>query len=504
MHGRDQNSTCAGCSTTIGTHRYERYFDLKVVTSQNVDMNIVDTRSGSPFVYGVTQTEPASLMVPNEAPVSSPEPPTSEPRVQQAQSTADSMNNEAEIRPPFTAMAPSFLPDLPPPYRSLLDYFTRVANSFSCNEVVKRDLYATFMPMATQKSHVMASMLSLAAIHRANAGLVQSPKQLALLQTVAVKQLRAKVSESSGYPTEDIMATVLMLCYSDIVAGGDKANSWRLHLEGAASLFARDVSSWTKNSPNSTRRFIARCFISLVALANVSGQPPREVVSNQALQMLDIGSHEFIDEFTAYSSELVDIFVQIGALIKNGCQISYQTGSRYSIHSHFESTRLIQQIRAMLDMEQKTLDTSALSASFSSIREEYLKINESYHQAALLHVYQRIQRLPAAADEIQDAVNRILTLVSGVRLLQGPCPGIVLLFPLFSAGCGAIKPDDRQQVRSLLQGMAKMFGINTVQQSLKVLEAIWSHRDVNGDSESSPVWETLVGKKHDPLLLRGK
>ncbi|KAH7169979.1 hypothetical protein EDB81DRAFT_774186 [Dactylonectria macrodidyma] len=204
-------STFGKCMAETGSQH------VQVVQLQPAD------RSSSPFVYGVTSTKTIFSLPPNQqdVPISSLESTSSESQVQQRQPIANLMTDELEIRAPFTTAAPSFLPDLPRPYRSLLDYFTRVANSFSCNEGVKRELCATFMPMATQQSHVMSSMLGLAAIHRANAGLVQSSKQLALLQTVAVQQLRAKVSESAGYPTEDIMATVLMLCYSDIVAGGD-------------------------------------------------------------------------------------------------------------------------------------------------------------------------------------------------------------------------------------------------------------------------------------------
>jgi hypothetical protein len=64
-------------------------------------------------------------------------------------------------------------PDLPSHYNSLLDYFINVTNSFSCDETVQRGFNATLLPIAACTSHVMASMLNLAAVHRINAGLCQ-------------------------------------------------------------------------------------------------------------------------------------------------------------------------------------------------------------------------------------------------------------------------------------------------------------------------------------------
>lgn len=404
--------------------------------------------------------------------------------------------HQQKERDPSITVYPSFLPDLPPHYRSLLDYFTRVADSFSCDELVKRDFYTTLMPMAISKSHVMASMLNLAAVHRVNAGLTQNPTQLALLQVVTVEQLRSKVSHTFGCPTDDIVATVLMLCYSDIVAGGDRAHSWRLHLEGAASLFTHDTA-WTTNSRNPASAFLARCFVSLVALANVSGHPPTEGVSRQALQMIERdGQPGHIDEFTAYSIDLVQIFVEIGTLLRNRDGVLNEIKLQED-----ESLKLVQRVQKMVNNQQPALEKGVLSTLSSTRKEEYLKINESYHQAALLHIYQRIRGLLSSAAEVQETVHRILALLSGIKLVNGPCPGIVLLFPLFSAGCGAIESDDRQQVRTLLTDMVKMFGINTVQHSLKVLEALWTHRDVYGESETSIAWETFIGKYPDALFL---
>lgn len=396
--------------------------------------------------------------------------------------------------------SPEFLPGLPPPYRSLFDYFTRVADSFSCDERVKHDFYATFIPIAVDTSHVMAAVLSLAAVHRVSSGLQQSPKLLAHLQVVAVEQLRSKlVADSLNAPSaESVLCTIMLLCYSEIVAGGDKSRSWRLHLEGAASVFGRDLPSWSISSQrNPSRAFICRCFVSLVALANVSAHPPSDVVSQQAMQMAMADDRLLhIDEFTAYSTDLVQVLIEIGFLLRKRDQIPALEEEEFTCLDEHAS-RLAQKVQAMLRRSRVSLGPTVKDCLSPSRRNEYLTVDEAYHQAALLHIHQRLRGLPSSSREIQTIVYRILALVEKVQLLDGPCPGIVLLFPLFSAGCGAIDPKDRQRVRVLLTDMIDRFGLRTVQQSMTLLENLWSHWDQYGEEVKGVTWERFIGKSYE-------
>lgn len=212
---------------------------------------------------------------------------------------------------------PSLFPGLPPAYRSLLDYFTNVLNSFCCDKSVKRGSCKTFLPIALDTSHVMASVLNLAAVHRVTAGLPQCTKQLALLRVVSVEQLRSQLDLTSGPPTEATMASILMLCYSEVVSGGERSYSRSLHLEGAASLLSLALSVWKLDSGDSTKRFIGKCFVSLVSLANMSVSPPTALVSNLAVQIVgEKNPHPLVDNFIAYSTALVPVFQEFGDLLR--------------------------------------------------------------------------------------------------------------------------------------------------------------------------------------------
>lgn len=385
------------------------------------------------------------------------------------------------------AQGPSLFPGLPVAYKSLFNHFYYVADSFSCDQHIKDEFCATFIPMAVADSHVLAAVLTLAAVHRANVGLSQSKQQLAMLQMVSIQQLRLKLSAP---PEMSLLAVVLMLCYSEVIGGRGHDCSWRLHLEGIAALFRFAPATWAVDSEDRPRAFISRCFVSLVALANVSAVPPTEAVAEQALRIISCQPiTPFIDDFTAYSADLLRSLFEIGALIRDAQR---ENGMHTCLEER--SLRLIQQLRGMIDTSSSSLKHQ-LGEHLPLFRtKEYLYINEAYHHAAVIQLHLRIRQIPPSADIVQIIVRRVLSLLSRVEIHNGPCLGILLFFPIFSAGCGAIRATDRNQVRSLLGQMAGMVGFLNLKQGLQSLERLWSGQDLLGESRTNRSWVEFVGK----------
>jgi len=128
----------------------------------------------------------------------------------------------------------------------------------------------------------MTALLNLAAIHWANFGFMHSTKELTILQCAALKQLGFELSQPTNEAT---LAAALLLCYAEVISGKEGNSSWRLHLEGAATL----LGAWSGHLASHSNSFIARCFVLLAALANISRLPPSRTVREQALQMSGYG-----------------------------------------------------------------------------------------------------------------------------------------------------------------------------------------------------------------------
>ncbi|KFA45681.1 hypothetical protein S40293_08020 [Stachybotrys chartarum IBT 40293] len=465
-----RKSTFGHCMSSDSKNR------LPIIQIQSTQTDTTDARPKhkSAFVYGVA--------------------PTSKPYKADSASVVASLIEarpqhvplQATIEPIKTLQAvtapPSLFPDLPPAYRSLLDYFTHVLNSFCCDESVKKDFCKTFLPIALDTSHVMASVLNLAAVHRVTAGLPQCTKQLALLRVVSVEQLRSQLDLTSGPPTEATMATILMLCYSEVVSGGERSYSWRLHLEGAASLLSRALSVWKLDSGDSTKRFIARCFVSLVSLANMSVSPPTALVSNLAVQIVgEKGPDPHVDSFTAYSTALFPVFHEFGDLVRA------RREDAGNVNIPERALRLMQQLE-LLNTNAAHRDSDFVAPAQS---QEYGKVNEAYHHAAILQIQQRLLAVPATTKRLQETLRVLLGILSSVELTNEPCPGVVLFFPTFAAGCAATLSTDRNRVRDILKAMMERYRLANVEHGINVLEKLWS---MEKTGIRGLCWENMTGE----------
>jgi len=91
---------------------------------------------------------------------------------------------------------------------------------------------------------------------------------------------------------------------------------------------------------------------------------------------------------------------------------------------------------------------------------------------------------------VQGSVKVIISCASQIEPKPGLSPWIVLLTPLFTAGCEAIGPD-RLKVEALLHQLYVTVRIRNIQQALEYLQAHWYKIDEFGDKE----W--IIGQDDD-------
>jgi len=130
----------------------------------------------------------------------------------------------------------------------------------------------------------------------------------------------------------------------------------------------------------------------------------------------------------------------------------------------------------------------------SELESDFFTLSKAYHNAALLHLYRRVLKIPSSSGVVQDLVKDTLTLVASLHMLHEPCPAIAQLFPLFSAGCEVNDPADRQHVTVLLESMREFYKLLNVQQALEFLLEFWAYRDRNMDEEGHLQWDQFLRK----------
>lgn len=196
-----------------------------------------------------------------------------------------------------------------------------------------------------------------------------------------------------------------------------------------------------------------------------------------------------IDDFMAYSTELMHIFFDIGTVLRESQRVGTDTTPGGRVPLQKRASHLLQRLNMVPTTSTKL-----------RLDDQSHHINELFRLAAMLQVKQRLVRFLPTSTEIQHLVTRILSLLAELNLHRGPSCSVLLFFPAFSAGTGAVVGAHRQQVRDLLAGLVKIMGFVSIQQGLDVLEALWSHWDQFGVSDIDVSWENFVGEGLDVIL----
>jgi Fungal specific transcription factor domain len=353
-------------------------------------------------------------------------------------------------------------------------------------------------------SHLLAAMLSLSAIHRKHAGVDQSEDLVAYLRYQSVKRLKLPVIGQSREADDIAMATTLMLCLSEIMSGGEKPNSWRLHLQGVAAI-QRGMDEAYQNNPNAVetpiRSFLRRWSVALEVLALLCGTPMSESDVRFVLHVAkpDGGDH-YIDEFHGFTTKLVPVFGKINlmSIELNSNQAPGQTLTpsepAASPGIRKRCFVLVKYIESMINEKNHKFHPAIQSSITPTDRSCFTHLNEAYHHVALLQIYVRILNLPSYAPIVQLSVKRTIYCISNMNLSLEACPAVAILQPVFTAGCEACEIGDREAVLGYLGTLEGAYGMGNVGIARAFLKELWVQRDARQERNVRLRWDEFMRK----------
>lgn len=137
-------------------------------------------------------------------------------------------------------------------------------------------------------------------------------------------------------------------------------------------------------------------------------------------------------------------------------------------------------------------DAAVGGATYSAqLAEETQLSHRLFVYAALLHLYRRVQELPKDHAKPEYATAKIIEIV-GVLRPESPA-SIVILWPLFSAGCETDNAERRAIIKERIIEMRR-WGMGNVEQALEAMEAYW-------ESDSGERWDVFLGRRGVDLVL---
>lgn len=394
---------------------------------------------------------------------------------------------------------------LPQEFQSLFDYFVHsMTVSISCHKGIQDEICSVIVPMALEVPYLLSATLALAAAHRQTSGFGEGDCQLELMKGRSLKQLRLVLDGFNPTESDQVLATILLLCMAEVISPTAGASSWRSHLYGAATLFSRSSSTGGASVSNISG-FLRRKYRALqaIALACCSKKFDAQIspISSPSEEVFggDDDHITEIDDLAGYSTDLRPIFQEINELERNqndqyrddGFSCACAPGPpHFDCNSPLEHTShiLFDRIRLLMVEKKKTSwkdrngDAGRLPRH---ICRDLCMLDEAYHHMALLQVFQR-GSLSVPVHVIDDSRRSVLRLLSSLTYQASPCPSVAALPPLFVAGILCTEDSDRAQVRSLLKTMWVNYGMGNVRTCRNVLQEWWRQQDERPDETACP------------------
>ncbi|SPJ71743.1 uncharacterized protein FTOL_01471 [Fusarium torulosum] len=456
-----------------------------------------DREKALPYVYSLTQSTRSQ---PSE----------------EGSRAARSASSVASSTPSSLRLNPSWLPWISKEHLSLIDHFTKnLIPCFSLHPVQPGNFCSNFIPLALNANHgtpLLAAILLSASVHRDALDSPESDMRFTNLYQTCIRHLR-HINTGGNAEVDDVyVATALILCLTEILTGGTKSGSWRMHLNGAAALlddFAPDAEDEGKST--STRLFLWRWCRSLRANALSSAQPALpSLLVDLGLDDTKMMDSNYIDVFDGFSTSLLPVFREINDFAQEVTALDeleeHDTEASRSIgflRSMLQArcSRLIAKIRVMSKQPVSRLDPLIPPSQQDDYVADFMLLNEVYHHTAFLEIYQRVLNKPRFDPEVQDVVKSGINCLRRLKLNDHASPGVATLHPIFAIGCSVSAIEDRLFVLDWLENMKKHYSMGNVQSSKCFLLELWQRNDALGTRTSHLQWNKFMQQKEWDLSL---
>ncbi|KAJ1299899.1 hypothetical protein OPQ81_005018 [Rhizoctonia solani] len=149
-------------------------------------------------------------------------------------------------------------------------------------------------------------------------------------------------------------------------------------------------------------------------------------------------------------------------------------------------TPLRDEFVAQIEEDIKELRIVPGDATDPMLKIARLVVQECWRQVAYIYLYMALCGANAQDLRVEKAVKAVMRLVNGTA--PGRNPDAFLVVPAVIAGIAAIKPKDRETLRTRLLGLPECKPGTCRHDSLRILEDVWTR---TAREERAPVWEDI-------------
>lgn len=312
----------------------------------------------------------------------------------------------------------------------------------------------------------MSLLLAYSAAHRAKL-LRQPVPATRLSQWVQdiVPNLFSALNDPYRMADNSTFATAIMLASLEIICPGAFGADigWQKHLAIARQMIAvRGGSKSMQQEHSEITQFLLRWFAYLEIVGNLTGG--QSWVDVETSWGLDYSSHNEehdsfeIDCLLGFTHQCIGVLAKISNLAQ-ACD-KERVLPNGTIRDDYECRAEIkeQAIKLIADTHHSLTHTEIRrcqhvpapgDVAFGWNNIEVAAVNTAFHWAGLVHLQRRVLGKPSDSEDVQEAVQQILVALKQVK--EGSTAEACLLFPMFTAGCDALTPEQRADITKRIQ-----------------------------------------------------
>lgn len=317
--------------------------------------------------------------------------------------------------------------------------------------------------LALEAPSLLYALLAASCSHYARLACNPSSQKTALKYTSsALAALQSNLASQPNTVKISDVASAIVLCTNGACNGN--TSSFYTHLSGARYLLQTLVDEQDPGNQNPFLQWLAKWFATLDVCASASGSY-RSVVTDHNYPLLETLPRPRLaqpDDLCGYSLELMPLISRIGQLANEDS----------SLWSSPEILDEIAQLEAYIGMFYEPDKPGTLPSAIKIKREEEMRnTNNIFASSALLHLYRRVYQFSKDHHMVRMAIQNILRAVK--NLTPSSTTTILLLWPLFSAGCETDDAEERQFVDVTMQHMESL-GLGNFKQARSAINSYWS------------------------------
>ena len=333
---------------------------------------------------------------------------------------------------------------------------------------------------ALETPHLLYALLASACSHHGR--LIKDPSlnskaSFLKFTNLSISGLRSVLCDRSTPLTAESVTTAMALCTNDVCHGN--MQTWRTHLHGVMRLFSVFLDDQpTPYTSDLYVQCLAKWFTTVDILARLSGLGNQCILTSPS-ELLDrvfdrVDMH--VNEICGYSLKLAPLLARLSDLL---CRC----------HSGFSATQDLAIEAQTLETELKCLtDCSAfVNENFPGLQSTHL----AFVHSTLLHTHRRVQCLPRNHETVQTDIRNILSAIMSIPPFSSG--NILILWPIFSAGCEADDGHDRELIYNRMGDMETL-GMGSFTRARGLLTKYWA-------SETTMPWDTYFANLGCELVL---